>query len=327
LKIVEKHWSEAVSKLSTWLSGQVSFEEAAVILEQVGGIHLSGSTAWRTAQHWGETMRILEEAQSQAAQQKPVESTQPVSEERLGAALDGAIIYIRGEGWKELKVGCIFEIMPNSLWDEHIGEAVQVGQAVHNSYVAHLGPPQPFGNKLFAEARRRNWLHVSDTQVLGDGASWIWNLAEEHFAGSHQTVDWYHAKQHLFAACYCFHAEGTPAAQRWMNAQTELLFQGHAERIAQDLHQAAEQQPDADQEAGYFESNHRRMNYMELREEGWLIGSGMIESGAKQFKVRFAGPGMRWSRNGAERLLPIRAAVMGHQFDRIWKAVYNPPQN
>lgn len=162
--------------------------------------------------------------------------------------------------------------------------------------------------------------------MLGDGAVWIWNLADEYFGGSHQTVDWYHAKQHLFAACLNFHPEGTPAAQRWMNAHAELLYQGHALRITQDLHKAAETQPGADQEAGYFETNHRRMNYMELREQGWLMGSGVIESGTKQFKTRFAGPGMRWSRKGAERLLPVRAAVMGNQFDRIWSSVYNSPQ-
>ena len=36
----------------------------------------------------------------------------------------------------------------------------------------------------------------------------------------------------------------------------------------------------------------------------------MDESEAKQFKVRFSGPGMRWSRPGLERLLPIRSGLM-----------------
>jgi hypothetical protein len=48
------------------------------------------------------------------------------------------------------------------------------------------------------------------------------------------------------------------------------------------------------------------MNYMEMREEG-LIGSGMVESGGKQFKSRFCGAGMRWSRRGAESLLPMNS--------------------
>jgi hypothetical protein len=309
------------------LSGQVSYEDAAEILEQVGGIHISDSTVWRSTQQWGEKLKVQEEAAAKAAQQKPVETTLAVSEERLGAALDGVIIYVRSEGWKELKVGCVFQVEPHMVRDERIDENVIMGHAVKQTYVAHLGGPQPFGEKLFGEARRRNWLHVAQRQVLGDGAPWIWNLAGEYFAGSQQTVDWYHAKQHLFAACYAFHSEGTPAAQRWMNRHSELLYQGHAEQIAQTLHAAAEQQPGADAEAGYFETNHRRMNYMELREQGWVIGSGMIESGGKQFKARFAGPGMRWSRKGAEQLLPIRAAILGNQFDHLWNSIYYSPQN
>jgi hypothetical protein len=48
----------------------------------------------------------------------------------------------------------------------------------------------------------------------------------------------------------------------------------------------------------------------------------MVESGAKQFKHRFISPGMWWSRAGAERLLPIRAAVMSQTFHDAWRAIY-----
>jgi hypothetical protein len=64
-----------------------------------------------------------------------------------------------------------------------------------------------------------------------------------------------------------------------------------------------------------------------MREEGWAIGSGMVESAGKQFKARFTGPGMHWSRPGAENLLPIRAAIMSDRFDELWEQVYNLPQN
>ncbi|MEM4203662.1 MAG: hypothetical protein QXS54_06300, partial [Candidatus Methanomethylicaceae archaeon] len=78
-------------------------------------------------------------------------------------------------------------------------------------------------------------------------------------------------------------------------------------------------------EAGYFGNNARRMNYMEMREEGWVIGRGAVESGVKQIKERFAGPGMRWSRIGAERLLPVRTAGMSQRFDQIWSELYALP--
>jgi len=57
----------------------------------------------------------------------------------------------------------------------------------------------------------------------------------------------------------------------------------------------------------------------------WL--SGMVESAAKQFKARFAGPGMRWSRTGAEYLIPVRAAIMSGRFEELWREAYNSPPN
>ena len=80
-------------------------------------------------------------------------------------------------------------------------------------------------------------------------------------------------------------------------------------------------------EANYFKNNHKRMQYMETREDGFPIGSGMVESAAKQFKARFAGAGMRWSRAGLIRLLPVRTAILSKRFDQMWSRVYNSPQN
>lgn len=108
------------------------------------------------------------------------------------------------------------------------------------------------------------------------------------------------------------------------------MYQGHAARIAEELEQAAVQQleraVELRREAGYFRDNQHRMNYLEMREEEWPIGSGMVESGGKQYKARFCGPGMRWSRAGAERLLPIRSAILSKRFDELWPKVYNAPQ-
>ena len=47
----------------------------------------------------------------------------------------------------------------------------------------------------------------------------------------------------------------------------------------------------------------------------------MVESACKQFRARLAGPGMRWNRSGAERMLPIRAAVMNRNFEAWWQSV------
>jgi hypothetical protein len=80
-------------------------------------------------------------------------------------------------------------------------------------------------------------------------------------------------------------------------------------------------------EAGYFHKNRKRMNYLEMRSEGYPIGSGMVESAAKQYKARFCGAGMRWSRKGAERLLPVRTAILSSRFDKMWRSAYLSPPN
>ena len=99
-------------------------------------------------------------------------------------------------------------------------------------------------------------------------------------------MDWYHGKQHLAVAAHALKDEGTPAYQRWLNSHETALYQGHAGHIADELEQAAAQQPEHGKkqrrEAGYFRDNQHRMNYLEIREEEWPIGSGIVESGGKQ---------------------------------------------
>jgi hypothetical protein len=51
----------------------------------------------------------------------------------------------------------------------------------------------------------------------------------------------------------------------------------------------------------------------------------MVEGGAKRRQALFCGPGMRWSRTGAEHLPPIRTAILSGRFDARWRAVQNAP--
>jgi hypothetical protein len=61
------------------------------------------------------------------------------------------------------------------------------------------------------------------------------------------------------------------------------------------------------------------------KEPGRATSEVVIESGCKQFKERFGRTGMRWSRQGAINLMPVRAAVMGRCFDRLFALNENAP--
>ena len=327
--MVGQQWSDGLQRLAVWLSGVLgAYGDVEQVLAQVGQLTMSDTTAWRQVQTTGRQFRAQEARRVAAANAAPDRHTilpgEPPSQERLAAVMDGAMIHIRAEGWKELKVGGIGHIECSTRQDRATGDEVEWAQMTTNTYVAHLGGPQAFGQQLWAEAQARGWSRAADTAVIGDGAPWIWNLASEHFYDSQQIVDWYHAKQHLWQAAHLLHGEGTPAAQQWVQTFETVLFEGHAERVAAVLLTQAQHKrksaAELRQQAGYFRDNQRRMQYQERREDNYPIGSGTAESGCKQFRARFTAAGMRWSRTGAENLLPVRAAILSQRFDTLWQA-------
>jgi hypothetical protein len=326
-----------VLKEMVWLSGDVdSFAEAEEVFRRIGHLAISDTSIWRRKEEWGERFKAVEEAEREKANTpaRAHEFDERIrgSEKRIGVGIDGTMVHIREEGWKELKVGCSFDIQVFPTWNKESQEWEDLAHAVDNRYVAHLGGPELFGQLLWAEAKGRGWEGAADKQAVGDGAPWIWNVVQEHFYDARQAVDWYHGLEHLSAVAGLLHEEGTPAAKKWYKSAEKALYQGHAERIAEELLEVAATYPEQvanklQNQAEYLETHKRRMQYLELREDGYVIGSGMVESGGKQFKSRFCGSGMRWSRPGIERLIPIRAAIMGRCFDETWRAAYHPPSS
>ena len=187
----DEGWSEGIARQAVWLSGLVPFEQAERILQEIGQVNISRCSIWRRSRAWGAQFKGLEEAERAKANALP-EKWQPPSREvepdrRMGVAMDGMMVHIRQEGWKELKVGAVFDIEVRLGKDAHTHEPVQMAHAVHNSYAAHLGGPEVFGEMVFAEARRRGWEQAQDTQVVADGAAWIWNQADLHFGAEPAT--------------------------------------------------------------------------------------------------------------------------------------------
>jgi len=313
---------------------RLSYAEASQLLEDIGQIRLAPSSGWYIGQAWG--ARIGQELAAEVGQQQvaarewSTPGGRPDAKQRMGVAVDGAMVNIRDEGWKECKIGTIYQVALEKRVDEVSGDAGEFGHAVDMSYAAHLGGPETFGWDVWAEAQRRGWVKACDTQMLGDGAQWVWGLHQEHFHTSVAGVDWWHALEHLSAAQTLLYPQGGPASTQWYNRSKDALYQGHAEQIAQGLLASADREADAERATelrtagGYFRNNRDRMHYQDMRDEGWPIGSGAVESAAKQFKARFSGPGMRWSRQGAENLLPVRMAVMTGpaRFNDLWSRAY-----
>ena len=227
---------------AVWLAGLVPYRQAEAILAEIGQVTLPATCIWRRLQEAGGQFAALEAAERARATALPEKWAPPSraekADQRLGVVIDGFMVHLREEGWKEMKLGAVFELALRQARDERTGERGPVAHAVNVSYAAYLGGPEVFGELVFTEARRRGWEQAQDTQVIGDGAVWIWNQAAIHFGQSRQLVDWYHAKQHLAEAAGLLKGEGTPAYTLWLNSRETALYQGHAERIAGELEQA-----------------------------------------------------------------------------------------
>ena len=259
----QAHWSEGVVKQAVWLSGLLDFAQAAEVLDKVGQIPISPTTVWRQANAWGEKLKQQAEVERAIATALPsreqVVAGEVKTQPRMGASLDGALVPVRQEGWQEVKIGSVFEIQLRPTKDQETGEMVDLAQACHTTYVAHLGGPRDFAQALWAEARHRQWTQAADTIIVADGAAWIWNIVEEHFYDSVQAIDWYHASEHLAQAAHLVYGEGTPQAQTWRTEHENVLFEGHAEQIAKRLDQLAKEKPKLAEglrrEAGYLRAD------------------------------------------------------------------------
>jgi hypothetical protein len=110
----------------------VAFAQAEQILREVGRIDISQSSIWRRVDRWGRRLQAIEALQQAKAYGfEDPESLDPnCSRGRMGAAMDGTMVHIREEGWKELKVGCVFDIALRRQFDPHTQEEVELGSAI-----------------------------------------------------------------------------------------------------------------------------------------------------------------------------------------------------
>jgi hypothetical protein len=303
-----------------WLASHMAFEAAGEAFERIARRGLPVSAIWDETQRHGERLkRYLDQQQAAVGVERVVLPPAGADHDRpVGVSLDGGKVNIRGEGWKEFKAGAIFDVVATPARDRETGEWVDQVHGVNMTYRAVLGSVDEFAPSLWALAVERQVPQAADVAVVADGADWIWNLADDLFPDSVQIVDWYHATEYLAQAAEALHPADAEAARTWQQARRDDLFLGQTHKLIEPLARAG-----LSAQANYFRTHTRRMQYQAFHEQDYPIGSGTVESGIKRFKHRLSGPGMRWSRSAAERMLVLRAAVLSGTFDRLWAAAPN----
>ncbi len=182
--------------------------------------------------------------------------------------------------------------------------------------------PPPFAQRLIREMSRRRYPEADRRAFLGDGAAFIWNLADEHAPGATQILDRFHAKEHLAEAAKAIWLPGSDNCQRWYAAREAELDAGDIESLIERLHVHSDR-PDpltsceaaADGER-YFGNHRERMRYARFRAEGLCTSTGVLEAACKTvIGTRLKRPGMHWSLPGANAIIALRCAKLSGRLD------------
>jgi hypothetical protein len=138
-------------------------------------------------------------------------------------------------------------------------------------------------------------------------------------------VDWYHASQYLTPIAEAAFGADTSQAKEWLTQARTDLWEGRIQEVIQACRaflRHAHARPFAEKAITYYTHNEKRMDYARFRQQGYLIGSGTIESACKQIAAaRLKCSGARWTLAGVIATAKARAAWLSKTWD-ILKPIY-----
>lgn len=312
-------------KLAFTVTATQSYKAAAEVSCKWGS-PVSDSTAHRLTQRLG----AKAEAQTQERlKEVPQEAEPQRAPSELGVIMtDGWLARFRGEGWgeevtekkrvewHEIKNGLFYRIEQAGRTD---GDRGVISEKV---LIRWQGPPLELGRRLHWEALRAGLGRAKAVEVVGDGIEWIWNLAEDRWSGATQVLDFWHGAQHVWALGRAYLGEEEEVVKPWVESRLHQLRHGEQAAVLEEF--AALKGPRGQRgkalkkEKQYFTGHAARMNYQEIADRGWPIGSGPVESSCLGSQCRFKRPGQFWTKRGLRHLSALQEARANDHWDPLW---------
>jgi hypothetical protein len=199
--------------------------------------------------------------------------------------------------------------------------SVTYSAAIESAASADTDPQgSEFAQRVWREAQRRRFEPASHRVVLGDGAPWIWSLAQELFPGAIEIVDRFHVKQYLSEVAKALYPADPRRAHPWAERRHQELDAGQLPRLRQALRRQASRCEEARKCADYVQRNQHRMRYTEFHAQGLCTSSGVVEAGCKlTVGTRLKRAGMHWSLRGANAIIALRCCRLSGRFEDFWE--------
>jgi Uncharacterised protein family (UPF0236) len=320
--------SPAVTRMVGLAAAMVSFQESGELMDQLAGLPVDAKQVERTAEALGREI-----AQDECAVVEP----SPPSAPTLYLGLDGTGVPMRAaalegrQGKQPDGSAKTREVKLVTVWtaEGRDDEGTPVRDPGSVSYSAAIESaasrdtdeaPSEFAQRVEREAQRRGFDQAQRRVVLGDGAPWIWNLADEYFPGAVQIVDLFHAKGHLWDVAKAIYGAGSDLGEQWAKQRRDELDDGKIDAILAALRVHAEAHDEARKCLDYVTHNRHRMRYPEFRAQGFCTSTGVVEAGCKTaIGTRCKRAGMHWTVAGADAIIALRCCKLSGRFEDFWE--------
>jgi hypothetical protein len=182
----------------------------------------------------------------------------------------------------------------------------------------------------FDHAHARDPKHTRAWVVLLDGNNHQIELAKTEAKRKKVKitiiVDFIHVLEYLWKAAWCLYRSGDPAAESFVAAYGREILAGNTREAIEHLDQAAREaglgdtaRAGIDTAIGYLTAKAPYLHYDTALAAGYPIATGIIEGACRHLvKDRMDITGARWSLDGAEAVLLLRALRSNGDFDTYW---------
>ena len=197
LDIVGTSYSPGLRRMMGRVGAKEPFREGRCDLEELAGVRVSCKAVERVSESLGEQAEEVSRQERELALSGKVVPFSRRPAPTMYVCMDGTGVPVvpregegrqgKGEaeraGTREAKLGCVFD---QTGLD---GQGRPKRDEASTTYVAAIEAAGEFGGRIYAEAARRGAERADRVVVLGDGAPWIWGLADEHFPAATQIID------------------------------------------------------------------------------------------------------------------------------------------
>lgn len=328
LGLADSTLSPSVTRMIGVVGAMVSFAEGQQLLQELAAVDLDAKTVERVAEALG-----AEIARDEKAFVSPAVPSAPT----LYLGLDGTGIPMRSaeladrQGKQPDGSSKTREVKLCTVWSaEHTDKngipqrdpgSVTYSAAIESAATKDCQQElSDFAQRVQREADRRGFDKASRQVVLGDGAPWIWNIADTQFPDAIQIVDRFHVKQHLGDVGKAIWGAENPLAQTWADARVAELDAGQLDTLIHEISARASSCEAARQCTGYIDRNRDRMDYPAFHKKGLCTSTGVVEAGCKvAVGTRLKRAGMHWTTSGANAVIALRCCRLSGRFEDHWE--------